>query len=128
MWHRLNIAVDQEEDYYNAIKRLNDITVAGSLSLCGYWYTTVGDIVVEDEALMEVNGNLICYNYKDIIVKAGATLRIQGTLVNYGNLILEENARLEFIGTLNTVYNYGNVVVDETAQVSGNFVDAFNKF
>jgi len=98
--------------------------------LCGTW-SVLHNFNVQEGGLLEVRGYM--YNARnnrkrDLVVEAGATLRIEGTLVVYGDLILEENAKLEFLGDTNRAYIYGDVEQSGSAEVTGEFNDYFGRF
>ncbi len=57
-----------------------------------------------------------------------ATLRIEGNLTIYGDLVLEDDSTLEFIGDQSVVNIFGDVRFGNNVTVSGNFEDVRNKF
>ena len=59
---------------------------------------------------------------------SNATFRVEGDLIIYGDLILNDGAKLEFIGDNSRVYITGSVNQSNTAVVSGDFEDLNNKF
>ncbi|ADV51052.1 hypothetical protein Celal_3803 [Cellulophaga algicola DSM 14237] len=115
---------------YQGSKRLNKINVAGELLLCGTW-TVSNDITLDANSLFEMKGAIYVgnnRNKKNITVGSNATLRIEGDLAIYGDLILEDGATLEFLGSSSRVYITGNVTKAETAEVTGEYNDLLNKF
>jgi hypothetical protein len=113
--------------------------VSGSLLLCGSW-AIKDDVTINDNALFEMNGtislgrrsrnNMVGRQPKKqkIVVKSGATLRIEGSMMIYGDLILEDGAKLEFLGESSVAAIWGAIERAETATVTGTFNDYYNKF
>lgn len=125
------LTVNQGQDLsYSGSANFRDLNVSGELLLCGTW-SVRNNFNVQEGGLLEVRGYM--YNARnnrkrDLVVEAGATLRIEGTLVVYGDLILEENAKLEFLGDTNRAYIYGDVEQSGSAEVTGEFNDYFGRF
>lgn len=127
-----------EEQAFRGSKRFNSIEINGSLLLCGSW-AVKDDIIINDNALFEMNGTLALGRQRNnavggnskiqnILVKSGATLRIEGDLVIYGDLILEEGATLEFLGDSSVAAIWGTVEQADTAIVTGTFTDYYETF
>ncbi len=119
---------DVEE--YTGAKSFNTINVHGSLLLCGSW-TSTNAVKVHDDGLFEMRGLLAVgtnKNKKDLTVDKGATFRVEGTLEIYGDLILEDNATIEFIGVASIVSVTGSVKKKSSSVIKGNFIDLNNKF
>lgn len=115
---------------YSGSKNFRELNVAGELLLCGSW-SVRDEFLVEEDGTLEIKGSIYMgrnNRRRNIQVAAGATLRVEGVMVIYGDLILEENASLEFLGDENNVYVLGNVVIANSASVEGNFNDRMNKF
>ncbi|WP_350291848.1 hypothetical protein [uncultured Croceitalea sp.] len=130
---RLNVA--QGDDLaYSVDTRFREINVDGSLLLCGSW-TVRNGVVIGENALFEMSGTAtVARNNRrrDITVSQGATFRVEGiangSLTIWGDLILEENATLEFLGNENTITVHGDVIIANSATVTGNFTDTEGKF
>ena len=119
-----------ETEEYSGSKRFKSVEVAGSLLLCGSW-TVSGDVDVREDGLFEMNGTFAVGSNKkrrDIVVEEGAVFRVEGNLQVYGDLILEDGATLEFIGTGSVADIFGSVALNGNAQVTGTFDDLQNKF
>ncbi len=115
---------------YTGAKRFNNITVNGSLLLCGSW-TVNNRVRVNDDALFEMNGTIVVgrnNRRRNIIVNDGAVLRIEGNMTIYGNLVLNDGATIEFIGDSSVANIFGSVNRTGTTQVLGTFDDVQNKF
>jgi len=115
---------------FSGAKRFNRISVNGSLLLCGSW-TVQNSAYVYENGLFEMNGTFAIgknKKRKNIVVDKDATFRVEGNLTIYGDLILEDGAKIEFIGNSSIVNVYGEVKKNGTATVEGNFTDLQNKF
>ncbi|UJH67428.1 hypothetical protein [Allomuricauda sp. SCSIO 65647] len=126
---RLNVGADQELAFSGS-RRFREINISGSLLLCGTW--TVREAVdIEENGLFEMRGTFIVARNnrrRNLTVDEGATFRVEGDLTVYGDLILEEGATLEFLGSGSRVNILGDVEIDENATVTGDFEDIQNKF
>ena len=118
-----------EDQAYSGSKRFNSLNVDGTLLLCGSW-TVRDDITINENGVFEMNGTIVvgrANRSRDIVVKAGATLRIEGSMSIYGDLILED-ATIEFLGESTIAVIWGKVTKANSATVTGTFNDYFNKF
>jgi hypothetical protein len=115
---------------YSGSRRLRNISVEGNLLLCGTW-TVQNEVEVAVDGLFEMRGVLVVARNnrrRNVTVAANATLRIEGDLTIYGDLILEEGASLEFLGSDSRVNIFGDVNVSDSATVTGEFDDVQDKF
>ncbi|MGO4918852.1 hypothetical protein [Maribacter spongiicola] len=118
------------EQAFSGSKRFNSLTINGSLLLCGSW-TVKDDLTINENGVFEMNGTIVIgrvNRQRDIVVKAGATLRIEGNMSIYGDLILEEGATLEFLGESTVAAVWGTVSKANGASIIGTFNDYYNKF
>lgn len=128
-----NLSVNEGElRSFRGSKRFRTITIdtSSSLLLCGSW-TVKEDVTISADGLLEMNGTFVVAKNnrrKNIIVGSGAALRIEGTLLVYGDIILEEGATLEFIGDSSVANIFGSVTKADGAEVIGTFRDVRNKF
>lgn len=126
-----NLTVNKgETKEYSGAKSFNKVSVDGSLLLCGSW-TVNNETTISDEGLLEMRGNFVVgrnNKRKNVTVEKNATLRIEGNLIVYGDLVLEDGARLEFIGDGPMADIFGSVTKPESAQVTGNYIDVKSKF
>ncbi len=115
---------------YSGSRRFRDISIEGNLLLCGTW--TVRDAVeVAADGLFEMRGVLVVARNsrrRDVTIGPDATLRIEGDLTIYGDLVLAEGASLEFLGNDSRVNVFGDVILDDSATVTGEFDDVQDKF
>ncbi|MEM1257712.1 MAG: hypothetical protein AAGH81_04225 [Bacteroidota bacterium] len=115
---------------YSGSKRFRDISIEGNLLLCGTW-TVRDEVEVAADGLFEMRGVLVVARNsrrRDVTVGTNATLRIEGDLTIYGDLVLEEGASLEFLGNTARVNIFGDVLMDDSATVTGEFDDVQDKF
>ncbi|GAB5473711.1 MAG: hypothetical protein Mars2KO_18100 [Maribacter sp.] len=126
-----SLTVNSGQDLaYRGSKRFNSITNNGELLLCGSW-TVRNAVDINSNALMEMNGTLVVgrnNRRRDVTVDEGATLRIEGNLIIYGDLILNDGATIEFLGGTSSANIFGQVVRNGNTTVTGTFDDVRNKF
>ena len=125
----LNVPIGESWAYSGSV-RFRSVDVAGSLLLCGTW-TVRNAVNIADGGLFEMNGTFIVARNnrrRDLTVGQGATFRVEGNLTIYGDLILEDDATLEFIGEDSVVNVFGDVELGDNATVSGTFRDVQDKF
>ncbi|RKR13171.1 hypothetical protein CLV91_1886 [Maribacter vaceletii] len=125
----LNVNSNQTLEYRGS-KRFNSLNVNGSLLLCGSW-TVKNEVGVNSNALFEMNGTFVVgrnNSRKNIVVNSGATMRVEGNLIIYGDLILNDGATIEFIGEDSVVNIFGDVKKSGNVSVEGKFKDVRNKF
>ncbi|HEA23463.1 hypothetical protein LCGC14_1028070 [marine sediment metagenome] len=126
-----NLSVAQgETEAYKGSKYFNSISVDGSLLLCGTWSVNNG-IDVNANGLFEMNGSIFIgrnTKRKNVTVAENATLRIEGTMTIYGDLVLEDGATLQFIGANSIANIFGEVIQSNSSEVKGTFNDLRNKF
>ena len=111
-------------------KRLDNLVVGGELLLCGSW-TVRNHINVQPGGLFELYGKLSVGRFsrrRNITVNEGSTLVIEGDVTIYGDLILNEGARLEFLGNASTMDVFGTVKRNGAVEISGTFRDVRDKF
>ena len=123
------IVLTGESLAFSGAKRLNNINVGGSLLLCGSW-TVRNSVFINELALFEMKGQMTVGRNdrrRNVRIEANATLRIEGELNIFGDLILEDGATLEFIGNQNLINIFGDVEMGDNVRVTGSFVDAKNK-
>lgn len=127
--NNLEVTPNQDLDYSGSYY-FRTLNVSGELLLCGTW-SVRNEFTVLEGGLLEVSGTI--YNgrnnrRRNLVVEDNATLRVEGNIVVYGDLILGENSKVEFVGNNNNAYIYGNVNQAESTAVNGTFNDYFNKF
>ena len=126
-----NLNVNTGDDFaYSGSKRFNTINIGGNLLLCGSW-TVKDGVNINENGLFEMNGTMVIgrnNRQRNVTINSGATLRVEGNLTIYGDLVLNDGATIEFIGENAVVAITGSVVKSATATVTGSFNDYFDKF
>ena len=115
---------------YSGSKRFNNINVSGALLLCGSW-TVRNSLLINDLGLFEMMGTMTVgrnNRRRNVRVGEGATLKIEGELTIYGDLILEDGANLEFLGDSNVIDIFGDVELGDDVSITGTFEDVRDKF
>ena len=115
---------------YRGAKRFSNININGALLLCGSW-TVRNNAIIGTDGLFEMNGTFVVgrnNRRRSVIVDSGATLRVEGNLTIYGDLLLNNGATVEFIGENSVVNIFGNVTRNGNATVKGTYRDVRNKF
>ncbi len=124
------IVANGQDVGYRGSKRFNNINVSGSLLLCGTW-TVRNNVSIKEGGLFEMNVTLVVgrnNRRRHISVDENGTLRIEGNMTIYGDLILNDGATLEFIGDDSVVNIFGDVQRNGSVTITGNFEDVRNKF
>ena len=126
-----NLNINSGQDLaYRGSKRFRSINTSGELLLCGSW-TVRNEVNVNENALRERNGTFVGGRNKrrrNITVNSGATLRIEGNLIIYGDLVLNDGATIEFLGNTSSANIFGNVKKSGNTTVTGTFNDVRSKF
>ncbi|WP_149303043.1 LVIVD repeat-containing protein [Pareuzebyella sediminis] len=125
----LNVNTGETKEYSGA-KWFNTINVNGSLLLCGIW-TVSNNTTINESGLFEMSGSLTIgrnNKRKNITVNKNATLRIEGNLTVYGDIILNDGATIEFLGDDNVVNVFGRVRKNGNTTVQGAFDDLRGAF
>jgi hypothetical protein len=114
---------------FSGSKSFSSISVDGSLLMCGTW-TVSNDINIKKDASMSMRGTLDVGSNrrsKKIQVEPGATMRIEGNLTIYGDLVLKDGATLEFIGEDSIINVFGKVNLGNDVSILGVFQDIQSK-
>ena len=126
-----NLDVNSGQDLaYRGSKRFNSINNGGDLLLCGSW-TVKNEVNLNEDSLFAMNGTLVVgrnNKRKNVTVNNGATLRIEGNLIIYGDLVLNDGATIEFLGNTSSANIFGEVKRNDNSTVTGTFNDVRNKF
>jgi hypothetical protein len=60
-------------------------------------------------------------------INNNAKLKVEGNVVIYGNVILNNGASIEFVGNNSSITIYGSVIKNGTVTITGNYTDVNNK-
>jgi len=112
---------------YQGSAALTGVNVNANLTFCGSLSVSQG-LNVNSNGVFTMKGSLAQgqYNSGNALIVNG-TMKIEGSVVIYGNLILNSNAHLEFLGTGSSITIYGNVTKNTGVTITGTYVDTFNK-
>lgn len=125
----LNVNSNDPQSYRGAAS-LKGININDDLTFCG-------SLAVENSLNINSNGNFYMsgslaqgsvYNkWNSFTINNKATLYIEGSLVIYGNMVLNNGATIEFLGAGSSVTIYGDVIKNGNVTIKGDYTDTFNK-
>ena len=127
--NNLNVNSNSEVSYSGSTT-LKHLNVSGLFNYCGA-LNIEKSININSNGEFNMSGALSIGNNKNgekLNLNSGSVLRINGSLVIYGDLNLNSGATLEFVGEDSRVYVTGRVRINSGATVTGNFIDENNKF
>ncbi len=125
-----DLNVSQGQDLaYSGSKRFKKFDVSGNLLLCGSW--TVREAVnINENGSFAMSGSIVVARNnkrRNVTVKEGATLKIEGDVTIYGDLILNDGATLEFLGD-SKANIFGEVIENGDVTITGDFEDIRGAF
>jgi hypothetical protein len=124
--NNLNVNQNQNLQYKGSVT-LHSSVIHGTLLYCGTMALTK-DLDVKTGGTLTVQGSLVTgAPNKYLKVESGGILKIQGNLTVYGDLQLNNNSTLEFVGTGNTVTIYGSVTKGSNVKITGTYTDVNGK-
>lgn len=125
----MNINSNDPQGYSGAVS-LKGLNINDDLTFCG-------SLAVQNGLNINSNGNFYMsgslaqgstYNkWNSFNINNKATLFIEGSLVIYGNMVLNNGATIEFLGAGSSITIYGDVIKNGTVTIKGNYTDTFNK-
>lgn len=123
----LNVNSNETLNYQGAAA-LQGINVNQNLTFCGSLSVAQG-INVNSNGVFTMKGSLAQgqYGSNSTNFNVNGTFKVEGSVVIYGNLILNSNAKLEFLGAGSSITIYGNVTKNSNVMIIGNYTDTFNK-
>ena len=66
-------------------------------------------------------------NPTQLIINSNAILQVEGTVVIWGDLLLNSGAKINFIGNNSSITIYGKVTKNSNVTITGNYKDTENK-
>lgn len=113
---------------YQGSAALQGINVNQNLTFCGS-LSVAQSINVNSNGVFTMKGSLAQgqYGSNSTNFNVNGTFKVEGSVVIYGNLILNSNAKLEFLGAGSSITIYGNVTKNNNVTIIGNYTDTFNK-
>lgn len=125
----LNVNSGETKQYQGAAA-LTGVNVNANLTWCGSLSVSQG-INVNSGGVFYMKGSLaqgsVLTPYNSLNVNSNATLKIEGSVVVYGNMVLNSGAKLEFIGSGSSITIFGTVTKGNNVTITGNYIDTFNK-
>ncbi len=126
----LNVNSNKDEAYNGSASLMGvNVNSKASLIFCGALAVNKG-VNVNSDGTFLVKGTLAQGTteapYNALIVNNNGVLQIEGSLVVYGNMILNNGATLEFLGSGSSITVYGKVTKNGTVTIKGDYTDTFN--
>lgn len=125
----LNVNSNENKQYQGSAS-LMGVNVNANLTFCGSLSVSQG-ININSGGTFYMKGSLAqgqqSNPWLSLNINNNATLRIEGNVVIYGNMILNNGAKLDFVGSNSTITIYGNVIKNGTVTITGTYTDTFNK-
>ncbi len=122
----LNVNSGESLNYQGATS-LQGVNVNQNLAFCGSLSISQG-VNINSNGVFTMKGSMAQGQYRSESTNfnVNGTLKIDGSVVIYGNLILNSNAKLEFASG-STITIYGKVTKNNGVTITGNFTDTENK-
>ena len=114
---------------YRGAATLKNLNVGGDFTFCGS-INIQNSTNINSQGTFNMRGAMavgIFGRNHDLNINSGSVLRIEGTLVVYGNLNLNSGSTLEFVGNGSRIHVFGNVRQNSGSTVIGNYIDTSNK-
>lgn len=123
----LNVNSGQTLNYQGSAA-LQGINVNQNLTFCGSLSVAQG-LNINSNGIFTMKGSMAQgqYNSNSTNFNINGTFRVEGSVVIYGNLILNSGAHLEFLGSGSSITIYGNVTQNNGVTITGSFTDTFDK-
>lgn len=112
---------------YQGSASLQGVNVNQNLTFCGSLSVAQG-INVNSGSIFTMKGSMAQGNYHNpyLSFNVNGTLKIDGSIVIYGNLILNSGAKLEFASG-SSITIHGSVIKNSGVTITGDFTDTMNK-
>lgn len=125
----LNINSNQPQAYQGATS-LKGLNISADFTFCGSLPVSQG-LNLNSGGNFYMKGSMAQGNnhspWNQLIINNNATLYVEGSLVIYGNMQLNNGATIEFLGNGSSITIYGDVNSNGTVTINGTFTDTFNK-
>ncbi|MCH7402303.1 hypothetical protein ACFOUP_03610 [Belliella kenyensis] len=122
-----NLNVNSNDNMrYTGSAALSNVNVNGSLTFCGS--VAIWDqFNINSQGLFEMSGSLAHGRNSNSRMIINGHIKLNGSAVIYGDLVMNSNAKLEFVGENNSITVYGRVTKNNGATVIGDFKDTEGK-
>lgn len=125
-WLNVNSNDPQAYSGSASLKGVNindDLTFCGSLAISeGLNINNGGNFYMSGSIAQGSNNK----KWSSFNINGGATLYLEGSLVIYGNMILNNGAKIVFLGNNSSITVYGDVIKNGTVTIEGNYTDTYN--
>lgn len=113
---------------YQGSASLKGINVNDRLTFCGSLAISQG-VNVNSNGVFTMKGSMAQgqYNSNSSNFNLNGTLKIEGSVVIYGNFVMNSGAKLEFLGSDSEITIYGKVTKNNGVTITGTYKDTFNK-
>lgn len=115
---------------YQGSTSLQGINVNQNLTFCGSLAVKQG-ININSGGVFTMKGSMAQGNYNsnsnNFNFNINGTFKVEGSIVIYGNLIMNSGAKLEFLGSNSEITVYGKVTKNNGVSIIGTYKDTFNK-
>lgn len=121
--------VNSNEDLkYQGSASLKGVNVNDRLTFCGSLAVLEG-LNVNSNGIFTMKGSLAQGNASNpyLSLNINGTMKVEGSVVIYGNLILNSGAKLEFLGSDSEITIHGKVTKNSGVTITGTYKDTFNK-
>ena len=124
----LNVNSNEEQKFAGSASFKN-VNISGYLLYCGSM-AVESSLNLNSEGVFEMNGSFAFGQFKKnttLSINSNAILRISGSAVIYGDLNLNSGAKIEFVGSGNSITIYGEVKKGSNISITGDFTDTEGK-
>lgn len=124
-----NLNVNSDDDLkYQGSASLKTVNVSANLTFCGSLAISQG-VNINNKGVFIMKGSMAQgqYNSNSSNFNINGTLKIEGSVVVYGNLVMNSGAKLEFLGSDSEITIYGKVTKNNGVTITGTYKDTFNK-
>ncbi len=114
---------------YSGTATLQQLSINGHFTYCGT-LNVQKNIKINNDAVFNLSGALAAGAIgkgTKVSIGTNATLKVNGSITIYGDLILSNYATLEFIGDNSSINIYGSVIKGSNVKILGNYRDLSNK-
>lgn len=125
-WLNVNSNDPQAYSGSASLKGVNindDLTFCGSLAISEGLNINNGGNFYMSGSLAQGSNNK---KWSSFNINGGATLYLEGSLVIYGNMILNNGAKIVFLGNNSSITVYGDVIKNGSVTIEGNYTDTYN--
>lgn len=113
---------------YQGSASIQGVNVNQNLTFCGSLSIKQG-VNINSGGVFTMKGSMAQGSYNsnssNFNFNVNGTFKVEGSVVIYGNLILNSGAKLEFVGSGSSITIYGKVTKNSGVTITGNYTDTF---